>query len=268
MYATSRKRTFGLLTANRGGPLGVAIDWFIMGLITVNVTAVMVQTVDPIGEAYSGFFRWFEAFSVTIFTIEYFGRVWSAIENPDYREPVSGRIRFAGRPLLLIDLVAILPFYLTGLGIASDLRFVRALRLVRLLRIIKLARYSESLQAFGTVLREKKPDLVIALFVNLLLLVVASSIMYHIEHDAQPEAFPSIPQTMWWGIATLTTVGYGDITPVTPLGQLLGAVTAVLGIGLFALPASILASGFIEATGGIEHECPHCGETFDSDAEY
>jgi voltage-gated potassium channel len=128
--------------------------------------------------------------------------------------------------------------------------------------LVKLARYSQSIRSLKTVLRDKRPDLVIAMFANTLLLVVASSAMYFIEQDAQPEAFSSIPEAMWWGVATLTTVGYGDVAPITPLGQFVGAIVAVLGIGLFALPASILASGFIDAAGNQEgpEYCPSCGE--------
>lgn len=262
MYAPGRRRAYHLLTPNAGGPLGFYVDWAIMGLIAVNVVAVMLQTVDPVGEQYADLFYAFEVVSVAIFTVEYLGRVWSAVEDAEYQGPVTGRLRFASKPLLLVDLIAILPFYLTGLGVASDLRFIRALRLIRLLRLLKLARYSESMRAFADVLERKKPDLVISLFANLILLVVASSIMYHVENHAQPDAFGSIPETMWWGIATLTTVGYGDVTPITPLGKALGAVTAILGIGLFALPASILASGFIEQADEERsgRYCPHCGE--------
>lgn len=187
----------------------------------------------------------FELVSVAVFTIEYLARVWSCVEADEYRGPVSGRFRFLTQPLLVADLLAILAFYLLLVGTAVDLRFLRALRLVRLLRLIKIARYTQSFRDFRAVLRDKKADLVVATFANSLLLTVASSVMYYIEREAQPDAFGSIPETMWWGVATLTTVGYGDVYPVTPLGRAIGAVVAVLGIGLFALPASILASGFV-----------------------
>jgi voltage-gated potassium channel len=115
------------------------------------------------------------------------------------------------------------------------------------------------MRAFGHAFRRKKDQLIVALTANGLLLLIASSLMYFIETNAQPDAFGSIPKAMWWGIATLTTVGYGDVTPVTPLGQFVGSIVAVLGIGLFALPASIMASGFIEASSYETHECPECG---------
>jgi len=259
MYSRVRRGTNELFTPEAGGRIGLYVDWLIMLLIAANVVAVMLETVDPLAARYERLFYWFEVGSVAIFTTEYLGRVWSAVESGDYEGPITGRLRFASRPLLVVDLLAILPFYLTVVGVTAELRFLRALRLVRLLRLVKLARYSESLRAFSEVLRRKKPDILIALFANAMLLVVASSVMYYVETRAQPEAFSSIPETMWWGVVTLTTVGYGDVHPVTPLGKLLGALTAILGVGLFALPASILASGFVEATVG-ETTCPHCGE--------
>jgi voltage-gated potassium channel len=156
---------------------------------------------------------------------------------------------------MVIDLVAIVPFFF---GAVLDLRFLRALRLLRFLRLFKLARYSDSIQLFVRVLRLKREELVITSVVGTIILLMASSLMYFAERSAQPEVFSSIPATLWWGVITLTTVGYGDVTPVTPVGQLLGAMIAITGIGLFALPASILASGFIEAARGKISYCPHC----------
>lgn len=265
MYKQVRKNVYKLFAPNLGGRTGYFTDWFIMILIAANVAAVMLETVDTLQASYGSFFYWFEIFSVVVFTIEYIARIWSAVEDPNYQGPISGRVEFASRPLLIVDLLAIAPFYLSAIGVTTDLRFLRALRLVRLLRLLKLARYSDSMQAMGAVLRRKKPDLLIALFANILLLIVASSVMFFIEHPHQPEAFPSIPETMWWGVVTLTTVGYGDVHPVTPLGQFVGAIVAILGIGLFALPASILASGFIEEARSQARTCPYCGEEIDEE---
>ncbi len=264
-YDQLRKQTNALFSPQDGGAVGHYLDLFIMALIATNVAAVIIETVDSIGTAYAGFFYWFEVFSVAVFTFEYVARVWSAVDNPEYQGPVTGRLTFASRPLLIVDLLAILPFYLAFIGFQGDLRFLRALRLIRLFRLFKLARYSTAMQAFGAVLRLKKEKLIVAVFANGILLVIASSAMYYIEHPHQPEAFSSIPTAFWWGVATLTTVGYGDVHPITPLGQFVGAIVAVLGIGLFALPASILASGFIEQAANEENDegptcCPHCGE--------
>ncbi|NGM67721.1 ion transporter [Natronolimnobius sp. AArcel1] len=262
-YSATRRWTWELFEPDLGGKLGYYTDWFIMTLIAVNVAMVILETVDALAIAYSGAFYYFELFSVAVFTIEYLGRVWSAVDNPAYEGPITGRLEFASRPLLIVDFLAIIPFYLTVVGVQADLRFLRALRLIRLFRLLKLARYSTAMQSFGLVIEEKKEKLILAFSANLLLLVIASSAMYYIENPHQPEAFSSIPQAFWWGVATLTTVGYGDVHPITPLGQFVGAVVAMLGIGLFALPASILASGFIEQAENDEKSadyCPHCGE--------
>ena len=261
-----RRRVNALLTVESGERWGRLFDWGIMALIAANVVALVLETVPWLAARYGPLFGYFELFSVAVFSVEYAARVWSCTADPAYSGPVSGRLRFASRPLLIVDLLAILPFYL-GTAFGLDLRSLRALRLVRLLRVLKLARYSESLRKIGDVVGRKRDDLVLAFGANGLLLLLASSIMYQLEHDAQPEAFSSIPATLWWGVVTLTTVGYGDVFPVTPLGKLFGAVVAVLGIGLFALPASILASGFVEAAHPEEDRgaddgqnyCPHCG---------
>ncbi len=245
----SRRRVYELFAPRLGGATGRRMDWAILLLIALNVAAVMLETVDPIFERFTAVFQWLEIVSVIVFTIEYVARIWSAVEEEGYDRPILGRLRYARRFMMLVDLLAILPFYLAALGIGLDLRFLRALRLVRLFRLLKIARYSSALDKFVEVLRDRKEKLVIAAAANLMLLIVASSAMYIVEHPAQPEVFPSIPETMWWGVITLTTVGYGDVVPITPLGQLVGAVVAVLGIGMFALPAALIATGFAAATG-------------------
>lgn len=256
-YRGLRTGTYELFTPNRGGSVGYWIDWFIVGLIAVNVTGVVLETVDGLAASYGPYFYAIELVSVAVFTVEYLGRVWSCVESPSYDGPVTGRLEFASRPLLVVDLLAIVPFYLGAL-FTVDLRFLRALRLLRFLRLLKLARYSEAMQSFALVVERKKEKLLLAFFTNGVLLVVASSVMYFLEHEAQPAAFSSIPAAFWWGVVTLTTVGYGDVHPVTPLGRVFGSVVAVLGIGMFALPASILASGFMEEADDVT-ECPHCG---------
>lgn len=259
-----RKRTRQLLDPTHVDRAGATVNWFIMSLILLNVLAVMFETVDSVYTAYEPLFFGFELLSVAIFTVEYSARIWSAVEAGEpYDRPIVGRIRFATRPLLVFDLIAILPFYLAVFLGVSDLRFLRALRLIRFLRLFRLIRYSESMQAFGRAFYLKRGQLLVAMTGNLILLVVASSLMYFAESAAQPEAFPSIPGTMWWGIVTLTTVGYGDVTPITPAGQVIGSVVAILGIGLFALPASIMASGFIEGSSYETGFCPDCGHELD-----
>jgi len=268
MYQRMRRRTYEIFEPRLGGQLGYYVDWGIMLLILANVIAVTLQTVDSLATQYGAFFHWFEIFSVVVFSVEYIARIWSSVERDPINRPIKERLEFALQPMLIVDLLAILPFFLARAGLGVDLRFLRALRLVRFLRLLKLARYSQSMRAFSQVLRSKREELVLALSANGLLLIIASSMMYFVENPAQPEKFSSIPATYWWGVATLTTVGYGDVYPITPVGKLLGASVSILGIGLFALPASILASGFIEEAKENPDRCPHCGEPLDSGDDY
>lgn len=246
--------------ADHGDLASRLFDIFIMALIVVNVIAVMLETVPWLAIAHSYYFHVFDLFSVAIFTTEYLLRIWSITADPKYRKPFSGRLRFLMSPMALVDLFAILPFYIPMI-VELDLRMIRALRLVRLFRVLKFGRYSQSLRLFGTVIRGKKEEMGIVLFMLAILLVVASSLMYFVEHEKQPEAFSSIPASLWWGVMTLTTVGYGDVYPITDIGRALGMLIAVLGIGLFALPAAILSSGFVVTLQEREGKaCPHCGE--------
>ncbi len=267
-----RTRTFELLQPGHASrSLGWYVNWSIILLIAINVLAVVLETVDWVYAAYEPYFFAVELVSVVVFTVEYVARIWSGIEAQSVADdhPIRGRVRVATQPMLIIDFLAIAPFYLTWLGVGVDLRFLRALRLLRLLRMLKLVRYSDTMKAFGIAFQRKRDELVVALTGNLILLLLASSLMYFAEHQAQPDAFGSIPEAMWWGIATLTTVGYGDVTPVTSTGQLLGGIVAVLGIGMFALPASILASGFMQEATNETITCPECGHAFnvEHDAE-
>lgn len=262
-YKKAKQCVHTLLTVGKGGRLARAVDWLIVGLILLNIVAVVLATVDDVFRHYQRVFYALEIVSVGIFTIEYGLRVWSATVVPEYSDPVISRLRFASSPYLLVDLLAIAPFYIGTVVFATDLRVLRALRLFRFLRLLKLVRYSEVMQRFGRVAHEKRDDLLLAVTGSSILLFVASSLMYFIERDAQPETFSSIPATLWWGVVTLTTVGYGNTFPVTPAGKVLGAIVAVLGVGLFALPASILASGFIEDDAE-PRRCPHCNERIDT----
>lgn len=267
-HISVRKRTRRLVDPTHADGRGKLFNLVIISLILLNVLAVALETVDWIYAAYGAQFLLLETLSVTVFTAEYLARIWSVVEAGEpYDRPIVGRLRYATRPLLLLDLVAIAPFYIALVGGTPDLRFLRALRLMRFLRLFRLVRYSESMQAFGRAFALKRGQLAVATTGNMILLVVASSLMYFAENGAQPEAFPSIPGTMWWGIVTLTTVGYGDVTPVTTAGRLIGSAVAILGIGLFALPASIMASGFIQGSSYETGHCPDCGREIDWESD-
>lgn len=270
-----KRRLFEILEVASAGDLqSRAFDVFIITLIILNVIAVILETVESLYLQFMLFFAIFELFSVAIFTIEYILRLWTCTIDNKFKSSssrfinIKGRIRFAATPLAIVDLLAILPFFLPMI-IPYDLRFARALRLFRLFRLLKMARYSNALKTLGNVFKEKKEELFITLFSVLIILIFASSLMYFIESEAQPEAFGSIPLAMWWGVVTLTTVGFGDVYPITPLGRFLGAIVALLGIGLFALPAGILASGFADEIRSSRERrirvCPHCGKDIDEE---
>ncbi|MFL0796231.1 MAG: ion transporter [Cellvibrionaceae bacterium] len=239
-----RQRIAHILEADtRGDTVSRWIDGLLVLLIGSNVLAVVLESVASLHAKYETQFAAFEVFSVIVFTVEYFLRVWSSVEiNGKYQHTVLGRLRFMLTPAAIIDLLAILPFYLS-MFFALDLRFLRALRLVR---VFKLTRYSSAMNILLNVFREERSAFTAAFFVLIILMVIASTGIYLIEHDVQPENFGSIPAAMWWAMATLTTVGYGDVTPITPLGKFFGGCITIVGIGMVALPAGILASGFSE----------------------
>ncbi|MBT4138120.1 MAG: ion transporter, partial [Candidatus Latescibacteria bacterium] len=209
--------------ATQGDLASLVFDIFILGLILLNVGLVVVETVDDYQRAYHKWFELFEMVSVFIFSVEYALRIWSCTADSKYGHAIYGRLRFMKTPLALIDLVAIFPYFLV-LFFTVSANFTLPLRLLRLFRLFKLGRYSRSMRLFGQVLWYKREELYVVVFVLSIMLVSVSSLMYFVEHKAQPDNFSSIPATMWWGIVTLTTVGYGDIFPVTPLGKFLGAL--------------------------------------------
>ena len=239
-----------------------ATNTVLVALILANVAAVILESVHSVHARFAAAFDAFEWFSVAVFTVEYLLRVWSATADPRYAHPVIGRLRFMLTPGAIVDLVAIVPAYLP---IALDLRFARIVRLGRMMRVLKIGRYSRPLRMFGRVFHSRRDDLVLVAALLLVLLVLASSSMYFLENGAQPERFSSIPASMWWAVSTLTTVGYGDVYPVTPLGKVVGSFLAMLGIGFFALPAGILAGAFARELRQQKPEdataCPHCGKT-------
>ena len=261
-----KRRIFEIIEVSRPGDNASRVfDVFILSLIAVNVLAVILETVPVIENTVGRGFYYFELVSVIIFSVEYLLRLWTANLKPGHEKPFLGRLRFMVTFMALVDLAAIAPFYLPML-IAVDLRFVRALRLFRLFRLFKVGRYSQSIDLLKTVLREKKAELAITAFVLGMLIILSSSVMYFVENDAQPGEYSSIPQAMWWSVSAVTSVGYGDVYPKTTVGKMLGAVIALLGIGLFALPTGILAAGFNDVlrrrgkkAAQIVH-CPKCGE--------
>src|SRR5712692_4224179 len=240
---TVKKRVYEILEGRNSDRATEVTNAVIVGLIGASVAAFTLGTVDALNRCRP-LFDVIETVSVLLFTVEYLLRLWSCTSDKKYTAPISGRLRFARSPFLLIDLAAILPSYLPFLG--ANLLFLRAVRLNRLFRAVKLGRYSTALQTFGRVVAAKRYDLLTSFVVISMGLFMVSSFEYLAEHDAQPETFSSIPAALWWGIGTITTAGYGDVVPKTSAGKIIGSVGSLLGIVCFALPAGIFAGGFVE----------------------
>jgi len=237
-----------------GDTASKVVDGLLMALIALNVIAAILGTVQSFDDRFGDHLYYFDRASIAVFSIEYLLRIWSCTVDDKYQQPLSGRIRYMFSPAALVDLLAIAPYYL-----AVDLRY---LRVFRLFRVFKLGRYASRLRLIRDVFVAKKEELVISMSISLVALIFCSTAMYYVEKDQQPEAFSDIPSSMWWAVETLTTVGYGDVIPVTAAGKLLGALIALIGIALFALPAGILSGGFSEelARHKKKRQCPHCGK--------
>lgn len=268
---TLRKQTYHFLEISAGqrkGAVGI-FNVAIFTLIFLNTIAIVLHSVESIGRPYDHLFQDFEIFSVIVFTIEYLLRLWCCVENHRFSHPVWGRLKYMFQPSSMVDLLSFMPFYLTMF--TADLALVRVLRLLRIFRLMKVTRYVFALKLIENVIKDKKEELLVSLVVTLFAMLISSSVMFYVEHEAQPKVFSSIPATMWWGVATFTTVGYGDAVPITPLGKLCGGVIALMGVGLFALPTGILASGFAEEITRHRRrriiKCPHCGVEIDIDLE-
>jgi voltage-gated potassium channel len=248
--------------AKGNGRWDKVVDCFLVILITLNIIAVILETVDSIYNSYNVCFRIFEKVSVYIFTIEYLLRLWACTCETKYKHPIIGRLKWIFSFGAIIDLLAFLPFYLPFTSV--DLRVVRILRLFRFLRIFKLGRYLNATKLISNVFKSKKEELILCLVITLSLIIIASSFMYFAENQAQPDKYSSIPATMWWCVTTLTTVGYGDVFPIIVIGKILTAFIAILGIGMFALPAGILASSFSDEFQKRKNKekyiFPHCGK--------
>ncbi len=264
MYRATKGKVHSLLHPEIGNTKwDKGINIGIIILIILNVIAVMLETVPSIHDPYKEFFDTFDDFSVAVFTVEYLLRVWSANHEEKYRHSLHGRLKYMLSPGALIDLLAILPYYLHVI-VGLDLRVLRVLRLMRFLRLFRLTAYMKAAKLVTNVFKNKKNELLLSFVLLLFLIIIASCLVYFAEHIAQPDVFTSIPATIWWAVVTLTTVGYGDMIPITIMGKVFSASILLIGVALFALPAGIITTGFLEEMRGTKKtkldRCPHCGE--------
>jgi voltage-gated potassium channel len=257
-------------------------------LIVLNVSCVVLESVEEIRRHFARAFDLFEQVATAFFAVEYVCRVWASVDfhHQNYRDPLWGRLRYMRSFFALVDLVAVLPAVIGFFG-AGDLR---VLRLLRLLRMLKLVRHSTTFGLLFAVLREEARSISALIFVLLLTVTISGSLMYMLEGEEQPAVFTSIPAAMWWAIETITTVGYGDMVPITAIGRILGGIVSIVGIGTLALFSGLITVGFLDqlksyreqhpkvavaisrttitvtqgnadlASDGTGHlQCPHCG---------
>jgi voltage-gated potassium channel len=230
------------------------LNSIVVFLILTAVGAAVLQTEPTIHNGNEWLFRVLEIVFAIVFLIEYLVRLWSAVEHPDLGGGWSARLRYALTWPALIDLVALITLFITLYG--TEGAFLRLFRLVQIFLLARLGRYSSAFRAIGHAIKSRRYELLASLVIAMVLLLVSSTLLFLVEGPHQPERFGSIPRAMWWSVATLTTVGYGDVYPVTPLGKILAGLTAVSGIGLIAMPTGIVAAAFSDAVRR-QHEHDH-----------
>ncbi len=243
-----RRRVYEILEGAKDGDRAADLfDKVLIALILMNVIAFMIDTVPSIHARYGAWLEMFEIVSVGLFTLEYALRLWSAPEVPYLKRIPAwqARVTWAQRPYLVIDLLAILPFYLHH-AFGLDLRIVR---LLRVLRLLKLSRYSPAMHTLARVVYGERRALIGAAYLLVAAVIFAATGIYYFEHEVQPEKFGSVPESAWWAIATLSTVGYGDVVPVTPWGKVFGGFVMVTGLCILALPVAIISTGFAQEAG-------------------
>lgn len=245
-YARLRRQAY-LALAPRAVP-GQGLSWVnrvVAGLILFSILIAVFESEPSIYREFASGFFLVEVGITSAFAIEYVARVWASAEDPKFGPGPMGRMRYCISSAALLDLLAITPLFLSIVG--SEAFLFRLLRLLRILRLAKLGRYSTAMSAIVDAIRSRRYELAASVACAAVLLLISSTFLYLVESEAQPETFGSIPRAMWWSIATLTTVGYGDVIPVTTLGRIFGGMTAVIGIGLIAMPTGILAAAFSDA---------------------
>ncbi len=259
-----KNRVYNLIRDDDKNDLAANIfDDFIITLIIINVILVIMDTFN-LPETVERISYGIEVFSVIIFTIEYLLRLWTSDYIYSDNNKFIARVRYVFSLMALVDLFAILPFYIPFI-IPVDLRVLRTVRIIRLFRLLKVNRYTNALNSIWSVFKNKASQLLSSLFIIFLLMIIASVLMYNVENPVQPEMFRNAFSGLWWAVATVTTVGYGDIYPVTIFGKILSSIIAVLGIALIAIPTGIISAGFIELITKPEKKeeqvyCPHCGK--------
>lgn len=253
-YQVIRKRVFEIINkAEDGDRVSQIFDWTIMTLIALSILSIILESFSSINAKYRSVFHVLEIITVVVFSIEYILRIWTAdLMYPNAKHP---RLKYIFSPMAIIDLLAILPFYLPFFS--ADLRFLRMMRLFRLfrlLRVFKLGRYLEALQIIIKVIQTSGAQLIMSVAICFFVMLFSAIVMYTVENPVQPEQFPNVISSLWWAMCTLTTVGYGDVYPITDIGKFFASIISLVGIGIIAIPTGIIAAGFNHAINKDEKE--------------
>jgi len=263
---TIRWKVYNLIRDDDKNDLASNIfDGIIISLIIINVIIIFLDTFNNIPNNVTKIFSYIEIVSVIIFSLEYLARIWTAVYIYPDKKHIVAIIKYIFTFEAIIDIFAIIPFYLPFLFPIQNLLFLRILRLLRFFRLLKLNHYTDAFVIIKKVFKNKLYQLICSLCIIIMLIVLSSVLMYYMENDKQPEIFENAFSGLWWAISTVTTVGYGDIYPITGLGKLLGAFIAILGVGLIAVPTGILSAGFMEQASeknkrNKKNYCQHCGK--------
>jgi voltage-gated potassium channel len=240
-----RHRFFHILhKPDPANPWALRVGVALAMLIVLNAAAVAIETVPGLTSSTRNALDIFEVVSTVIFFLEYILRLWVCVEQGHLARPIKGRLRYMAQPLVVLDLVVVLTHFLP-----VDLRFLRILRLVRLLRVLGLHQLENALTEIGQALRKRAQLLIAAVVLMVVAIYFSAALLFQIEHGAQPLVFTSIPATLWWAVVSLTTVGYGDMSPVTTLGKVFASAMLIFGIGIFALPTAIFTAAILDAGG-------------------
>ncbi|MBQ8160470.1 MAG: ion transporter [Clostridia bacterium] len=262
-----KHRIFEIISRSEHGDRASAVvDWTIMMLIALSILAIILDSFQSIHEKYQTVFQVLEVVTVLVFSLEYVLRIWTAdLLYPEAKHP---RLKYCLSFMAMIDLLAILPFYLPFLS--ADLRFLRMMRLFRLfrlLRVLKLGRYFDALQVIVDVIRKSWPQLIMSIVICFFVMLFSAIIMYEVENPVQPEQFPNVISSLWWAICTLTTVGYGDVYPITAVGRFFASIISLVGIGIIAIPTGIIAAGFSQVITEVDHHTEHQSDHHAPDIE-
>ncbi|XPV76608.1 MAG: ion transporter [Desulfovibrio sp.] len=263
MNNTSRSKIWNTLEPAGPGDFSSRLcDYFLITLIGMSIVFMMVGTVKSIYLQYGLIIDSIDTIILSIFAGEYIIRLWSCVEDERYKHPIGGRIKWMFNIYSIIDLVVLLPLLVNFVNF--DVVTLRVFRMLRLTRALKMARYSSSVTRLLNVFHKTKDELMLTGLLMVALLIISATLLYAFEHTAQPEAFPDAISALWWSVVTLTTVGYGDVYPITPLGKIAAGFISIIGISFVALPAGIISSGFISEIQDSKNKscenCPHCGE--------